>query len=183
LPDSEKIMPRRLSIPDFRLLEGVVAPRILDAARSASKTLSRLNVRHALIGGLAVGAYGYVRATKDVDFLVGSEGFEHHSGGILTFKPGIPIEINGVVVDILESDERTEEQVDDPLETEGIPIVDPEALIYLKLLAFRRRDKEDVVQLLREGLDEKSIRAYLDDVAPDLIGRFDELANLADEEE
>jgi hypothetical protein len=176
-------MSRRIEVPDFRLLEGVVSERILDAARSASKTLTRLGVRHALVGALAVGAYGYVRATKDVDFLVGDEGFERHGGGILTFKPGIPIEINGVVVDIMESDERTEEQVEDPFETEGIPIVDPEALVYLKLLAFRRRDKEDVVQLLKAGLDEKAIRAYLSDVAPDLMGRFDSLADLADEEE
>jgi hypothetical protein len=82
-------------------LEGVVAPRVLDAMRSASVELARLGVRHALVGGLAVGAYGYPRATKDVDFLVGDEAFEHHVGGIVTMKPGIPIQIGGVLVALL----------------------------------------------------------------------------------
>jgi hypothetical protein len=36
----------------------------------ASALLGQLGVKHALVGGLAIGAYGYVRATKGVDFLV-----------------------------------------------------------------------------------------------------------------
>jgi hypothetical protein len=173
---------KRVQVPDLRLLEGVVSPRILDAVHQASAALTKAKIRHALIGGLAVGAYGYVRATKDVDFLVGDEGFEQHGGGIVTFKPGVPITANGVIVDIL-SDETVEDQVDEPIETEGVPIVDPEALVYLKLRAYRRRDKEDVVQLLRAGLDERPIRKYLEQVAPDLVSRFDELTDIADEEE
>src|SRR6185369_6865442 len=74
---------------------------VLDAMRKASDELTRLGVRHALVGGLAVGAHGYPRATKDVDFLVGDEAFEHHAGGIVTMKPGIPIQIGGVLVDLL----------------------------------------------------------------------------------
>lgn len=53
------------------------------------------------MGGLAVGAHGYPRATKDVVFLVGDEAFEHHTGGIVTMKTGIPIQIGGVLVDLL----------------------------------------------------------------------------------
>ncbi len=175
-------MAKLVEVPDFRLLEGVVAPRILDAAHAASKALTKANVRHALIGGLAVGAYGYVRATKDVDFLIGEEGFEHGGGLVVTFAPGVPIEINGVAVDVL-SDELVEDEVEDPIATEGIPIVSVEALIYLKLKAHRRRDKEDVVELLKAGIDEKDVRRFVQEVAPDLLGRLDALADLADEEE
>ena len=60
-------------VPDLSLLNGVVAPEILAAMRSASAQLARTGVRHALAGSLAVGAWGYPRASKGVDFLVGDE--------------------------------------------------------------------------------------------------------------
>jgi hypothetical protein len=175
-------MAKRVEVPDLRLLEGVVAPRILRAVRVASDAMTRAKVRHALIGGLAVGAYGYVRATKDVDFLVGEEGYERHGGGIVTFRPGIPILVDGVPIDTL-TDEALEEEIDKPRETEGIPIVDPEALVYLKLKAHRRRDKEDIIELLKLGIDDKPIRTYLRKLAPELLDRFEALVEAADEQE
>src|SRR5436190_2264571 len=87
--------------PDLSLLEGAVAPQVLNAMRVASEQLGKLGVRHWLVGGLAVGAYGFARATKDVDFLVSDNAFEHHGGGVVTMKPGVPIQVNGVVVDHL----------------------------------------------------------------------------------
>ncbi len=44
--------------------------------RSSSLQLTCAGVRHVLIGALAVGAWGYPRASKDVDFLVGDEAFD-----------------------------------------------------------------------------------------------------------
>ena len=76
--------PRFTVLPDLGLLDGVVAPRILDALRVASEQLTKIGVRHALVGGLAVGAHGYPRATKNVDFLVGEEAFLHHGRGLVT---------------------------------------------------------------------------------------------------
>lgn len=174
--------------PDLRKLEGVVSSKILNAARQASKTLDELKIRHALIGGLAVGAYGYPRATKDVDFLIGEEGFEKHGGGVVTFKPGMPIFVNGVVVDVLE-DGVVEDQIEAPFESGGVPIVDPEALVYLKLRAWRRKDQEDVVQLLKAGLSDKPVRKYLEallaegEISEDILVRFDELVGRADDAE
>src|SRR5438093_2280168 len=75
-------------VPDISLLDGVVAPEILAAMRAASAQLTRTGVRHALIGALAVGAWGYPRASKAVDFLAGDEAFEQHEGGIVTMAPG-----------------------------------------------------------------------------------------------
>jgi len=123
-----------------------------------------------------------LRATKDVDFLVGDEGFEHHRGGIVTFNPALPIRIGDVPVDTLASDAVTEDQVEEPLETEGIPIVEPAALVYLKLKAWRRRDQEDVVELLRAGLDDRPVRAFLDEHASELVDRFEVLVARAVEE-
>lgn len=57
--------------PDPSLLQGVVAPEVLDAMRVAAAALRRAGVRHVVAGGLAVGAHGFPRATKAVDFLVG----------------------------------------------------------------------------------------------------------------
>ena len=90
-----------LRTPDVSLLDDTVAPGILDAMRVASARLTELGVRHALVGGLAVGAWGHPRATKDVAFLVGEEAFEHHPGGLVTMKYGVPIQVGGVAVDLL----------------------------------------------------------------------------------
>jgi hypothetical protein len=48
-----------------------------------------------------VGAHGYLRNTQVVDLLVGDEAFERHPGGLVTLKPGVPIQIDGVSVDLL----------------------------------------------------------------------------------
>ena len=79
-----------MAAPDPSLLVGVVAPEVLDAMRVASAALKSAGVRHVVVGGLAVGAHGYPRATKDVDFLVGDEAFEHHPGGLLPFDLASP---------------------------------------------------------------------------------------------
>ena len=65
-----------VKVPDLALLDGVVAPEILAAMRSASAQLTQAGIPHALAGALAVGAWGYPRASKDVNFLVGDEAFK-----------------------------------------------------------------------------------------------------------
>jgi hypothetical protein len=100
---------------DPSLLDDAVAPKVLDAMRSASKALTALGIRHVVVGGLAVGANGHPRATKVVDFLVGDEAFEHHPGGFVTMKPGVPIQINGVAIDLLSvQSARSADGLDDP---------------------------------------------------------------------
>lgn len=172
------------TVADLSAVEGVVAPRVLDAMRSASDELTRLGVRHALMGGLAVGAHGYPRATKHVDFLVGDEAFEHHEGGIVTMKPGIPIQINGVLVDLLSAqpDEGALGAV--PVVRTGVdvPIAPIEALVYLKLKSPRLKDAADVIELLKAGMDRTRCRAWLETNAPTLVPQFDELIERAQRE-
>lgn len=162
--------------PDLGLLEDVVAPRVLSAMRRASSALTALGVRHAVAGGLAVGAHGYPRNTRDVDLLVGDEAFERHAGGLVTLKPGVPIQIEGVGVDLLSTsgdDAFLEEALAPPVEGE-IPVATAGALVYLKLKSPRLKDRADVVELLKAGLDAGSVRHYLERNAPPLLARLDE---------
>src|SRR5688572_16385843 len=62
----------RVTKPDPTLLIDVVAAEVLEALKLASQALTVAKVRHFVVGGLAVGANGYPRATKDVDSLVGA---------------------------------------------------------------------------------------------------------------
>jgi hypothetical protein len=172
------------TLPDLALLEGVVAPRILDAMKAAAAQLAKLKIPFALAGGLAVGAYGYPRATKDVDFLVGDEAFETHEGGIVTISPGVPIQVGDVPVDSLSI--RTDEKhlaksLKDASSKGPIPILPLPALVYLKLKSPRRKDSADIVELLRVASDPGSVRAYIAKNAPELLEKYDGLAKEAEE--
>jgi hypothetical protein len=158
-----------------------VAPRVRDAAVKTAAQLDHLGIRHALAGGLAVGAHGYVRATTDVDFLVGEEAFEHH-GPLVTFKAGVPIEVDGIRIDYLSPvalGPQLEDVLDHPPTSEGLAVVPIEVLVYMKLVAKRRRDQLDIVELVKAGADLKRVRRYLEQYACDLMPLFDELVNEA----
>lgn len=157
--------------PDLSLCEGVVSEQILQAMYDASAQLERMGIRYVAIGGLAVGAYGAPRATKDVDFLVGEEAFEHH-GPIVSFRAGLPISVNGVAVDpvSLGLDEGfLLAAFEHPAISYGVPVIGLAELIYMKLSAGRRQDMADVERLMSTGIDERIVRAYLEEHAPDLL--------------
>lgn len=84
----------------FEALGGAVAAKVLLDAIDASQRLSQLGVPHALIGGLAVGVHGHPRATKDADFLVGSEAFESTSP-VLVYRTELRDLVRIGVVDLL----------------------------------------------------------------------------------
>ena len=171
--------------PDLRLLDGVVAPRVLAAMRSASAALTSLGVRHAVAGGLAVGAHGYPRNTRDVDLLVGDEAFERHAGGLVTLKPGVPIQIDGVGVDLLSTsggDAFLERSLSQPVEGE-VNVVSAGTLVYLKLKSPRLKDRADVVELVKAGLDVESVHKSLEQDAPSLVEKLDECLAQARAEE
>jgi len=171
-----------VSKPDLSLLDDVVAPRILDAMRTASRALSDRGIRHVVVGGLAVGANGYPRATKVVDFLVGDEAFERHAGGFVTMKPGVPIEINGVPIDLL-SPADGEDHLSAALQAPPGSVIGVAPLIYMKLKARRQKDVADVVELIKSGVDLAACRGYMTANAPLLVATFETaVANAAAEE-
>lgn len=167
--------------PSVDLLEEVVSTRVLDAMRKAHIQLTKAGVRHALAGGLAVGAYGYTRATKDVDFLVGEEAFIEHAGGVLTIHPDVPYSIAGVPVDsIVDADLSVD--LDDAIDAHGIPVVPFDTLVYMKLKAARRQDRLDLVELFRAtNFNTRATRAYIVKIAPSLVALYDDLLAEADE--
>lgn len=175
-------LPRRqVNTMDLKDVFRFVAPRVRDAAIKTAAQLEQLDIRCALAGGLAVGAYGHIRTTAVVDFLVGEEAFEHH-GPFVTFKAGVPIEVDGIRIDYLSPvalGPQVEEAFDAPSTSEGIAVVPIEVLIYMKLVAKRRKDQVDVIELVKAGVDVRQVRDYLERYAADLLLLFDELVNEA----
>jgi len=168
--------------PDASLLRDVVAPKVLDAMRLASEALTKAGVRHVVVGGLAVGANGHPHATKDVRFLVGSEAFEHHAGGVVTLRPGVPFQVDGVAVDFLSPD-ASEPFLEATLSAEAGAVIDAPPLVYMKLKAGRLKDRADVVELIKASLDVDACRAYLAKNAPAFVAAFDEAVRLAGAED
>jgi hypothetical protein len=175
-------IPRRpVNFMDIKEVFGFVAPRVHEATIKTANQLNHLGIRYALAGGLAVGAHGYIRATTVVDFLVGEAAFEHQ-GLLVAFKAGVPIEVDGIRIDYLSPaslGQQLEEVLDHPPMNEGLPIVPIEVLIYMKLVAKRRKDLVDIVELLKVGADVKRVQNYLHQYATDLLPVFDELVNEA----
>jgi hypothetical protein len=173
--------PRHSNLPDLGQLDDVVAPRILGAMHAASRRLTEIGVRHALVGGLAVGAYGHPRATKDVDFLVGGEAFHRSPSGIITFASEMPLAVNDVIVDsLLPADDEgfLHAAIARAIVAGDVPIVPVDALVYMKLHAGRRKDLGDVAALVKSGvLDVEIVGAYLKSHAPHLVAALGEIVD------
>lgn len=170
-----------MAAADPSLLSDIVAQRVLDALRVASDALTRAGIAHAVIGGLAVGANGYPRATKDVDFLVGDDAFVHHAGGLVTMNPALPIEVNGVAIDYL-SPRSGEDHLRGAITGPPGGFIDVARLVYLKLKASRLQDRADVAGLVKAGLDVDLCRAYLAEHSPTHVAAFDKLVAEAEAE-
>ncbi|MCL4227774.1 MAG: hypothetical protein KJZ91_25195 [Myxococcales bacterium] len=168
--------------PDPSLLIDVVAPKVLHALDLASAALTAAKVRHVVVGGLAVGANGYPRATKDVDFLVGGEAFRHHPSGLVTMRPEIPFQVDGVAVDLL-SPEPGEDFLEATLAAAPGSMMEAAPLVYLKLKSPRRKDQVDVIEMIKGGIETRACRAYLAAHAPALVAVFDECLAQAESEQ
>lgn len=168
--------------PDPALLHDVVSPKVQDALRLASEALTRANVRHVVVGGLAVCANGHARNTKDVDFLVGAEAFLHHTSGIVTLRPEVPFQVNGVAIDLL-SPEEGEAFLEAALGAPPGSFLEAPGLVYMKLKSPRRKDQVDVIELVKAGIDVTACRAYLKEHAPSFVAAFEECVDRAESEE
>jgi hypothetical protein len=120
--------------------------------------------KSALAGGVAVGAHGYVRATKDVDIIVGIPLDEARArlaahGIAATLKRGDPLEsdfsclkgsIGGVPFDVIPQlvPVRWERTLTVTLAGNPIRVVDLDSLFALKLKAGSSRDVLDAAMLV-----------------------------------
>ena len=169
---------------DIKIMLDFVAPSVRNAVLEAAKQLERLGIRYAIAGGLAVGTYGYIRNTTDVRFLVGDEAFEHH-GSLVTFKTGVPIQVGGIRIDYLSTTSlgsHLEDVLDQPPRNEGFAVVPLEALVYMKLVARRRKDQVDVIELIKLGANVQAIQLYLEQHGSDLLPFFNLLLQEAEQE-
>lgn len=173
---------RRMTKADPSLLDDIVSPTVLSAMRTASAALSRAGVRHVVVGGLAVGAHGFPRATRDVDFLVGDEAFEKHDGGLVTLRPGVPFQVNGVAIAFLAAGSH-EAFLAQALSAPGGSFIDAPVLVYLKLKSPRHKDRTDVIELIKNGVDVEACRSYLQVNAADMSPLFEDAVARAIAEE
>ena len=154
----------------------MLAAKFRTAIHAADETYDRLGIPHALIGGVAVGAYAEPYATKDIDFLVGDEAFDSR-GVVISFKAGVPLEASGVPIDSVPIEQAYRDVYEGALATAvdsdepGIRIVRADYLAALKLIARRRHDYDAVVDMLDHGLDEASVTAVIREHL-DLVERF-----------
>ena len=170
---------------NLSVMEGVVAPRVLDAMRRASDELTRLGVRHALVGGLAVGAHRVPsrdegrrlssRATRRLNTTSGGcvndEAGHPDSDWRRSGRPALGSARRG-------SAWRCSRRPDRRRRTRR-PI---EALIHLKLKSPRLKDAADVIELLKAGIDRARCRGWLEANAPALESKFEELVERAERE-
>ncbi|MGE3631023.1 MAG: hypothetical protein AB7P00_14060 [Sandaracinaceae bacterium] len=114
-----------------------------------------------------------------------AEAFEEHEAGVVTFRPGVPIQVGGVSVDYLtvaKLGPHVQAALDEPILSDGLPVVPLEALVFMKLVAHRMRDLADVTELVKRGADVARVRRYLSAHAPDLLARFEDLVEQASRE-
>ena len=154
-------------------------------------------IDYALIGAFALKAYGYLRATEDVDFLV--RGF--HQSSIIAYLESLGYEtiyrsagysnhvhplanlgridfiyVEGETADIILSETRPLLVLDDI----SVPVVRTEHLIALKVFAMKSdpersfREMADLQYLLKlPGLDLEEIRGYFEKYGQ--MEKYDEL--------
>jgi hypothetical protein len=166
--------------PNLSAALSAVSPKVRRALLETHEALVKAGVPHALIGGLAVGAYGYPRATKDVDWLVGDEAFRFH-GKLVTMREGLPFEYDGIPIDYLSPSAQGEAAA--MSSSAGVLAIAPvEHIFRQKLKAGRARDKGDLVELLKRGVDPEAVRKYIQRAAPQLVDAFDKIRLTAEEE-
>jgi hypothetical protein len=159
-----------------RRIFDVLSPQIKKVAVEYHQHLVDSDAPHALIGGIAVGAYTEEpRATRDIDFLVSGNAF----GGLpssLGKLDTVRYRVSGVPVDLIFVDKKhafLEEAIGLAKKVEKVPVLPAEALVYLKLIAHRRRDQDDIRRMIASGhLDVRATERYLEKHAPQLVKAF-----------
>ncbi len=148
-----------------------------DVIENIARLFESLNVQYAIMGGIAVRAYGIPRATYDVDFTAAVEeknlpglfegvqalgytvpdpylaGWRDEIGGMKLLKFRVHLQGRGIDIDVFLAESAFQDEVLNRrcrLKLNGIEVwlVSPEDLILLKLIANRPRDIADIGDVL-----------------------------------
>ena len=171
-------------VPDLKRALGPV-PAYERAVREVSRMLADAGIRHALVGALAANAYrNRPRTTEDIDFLVGAEAFETHSGGFVTMRVPV-IEFDGIDVDqipLTEGLRVVEEGLNHAPVSDGVPIASVETIVIMKLLAGRTQDLADVEAIIDSGADRELLRASVRKAVPHGVDTLERLFGNVDQQ-
>jgi hypothetical protein len=133
-------------------------PRVLDAStRLVAAAAREGGVKLALIGGLAMQVWGSPRFTGDLDFIGDGEdvGIGHSRplaiGGVSGTAGGIDVDV--IVPSLSDYEELYDAALHAarPVKNVSVPVVPPEYLVALKMLAMRAKDELDIDYLIRSG--------------------------------
>ena len=182
------IVDGRLACGYGSLHSSAVSPFLIAAAEELTEELRRARIPHAVVGGLAANAYGYERATTDIDLLlrrddarlrgvlghISPQPVGKRDGGFASFK--------GLDVDLLYLD-PSEKRLATELHAARLPIISPGGLFYLKLLSSRAKDWADVIELLKvdPSLARKAT-AFLREQRPALLTKLADAVATAERE-
>ncbi len=177
----------------------VPLPAVFDLLRSLKELLDRLGLRWYLFGAQAVVLHGRPRLTEDVDVTVElgslsqpafvremqSAGFQLEQGideDFIAQTRVLPFtHTSGVPLDIVLAGSGLETLIFDQVQpvalTEdlAVPVVAPEHLVVLKILAGRPKDIEDVRGILMQCGDEID-----HDAIRELLGQLEEALDQSD---
>lgn len=179
-----QVPPMQTAFSTLQDLRGsAIHPRVVDALCEISRRLTEAGVRHAVIGALAVGVYGWPRATKDVDLLLSDDAWDRQAHGELVPRVPLPEEVLSVPIDYLPLDVGgpfLEAAWLRPLLLEGVPIAPPEVVVCTKLLRLAMRDQADIVEVVKAGrIDIDAVARFLAEHTPMLVSRWEALVGQA----
>jgi hypothetical protein len=178
------------------------ASRVRDRLNRASTALARDCVNYALVGDVAVSAWvatvdrSAVRNTQDVDVLIRRHdlpaatvaleraGFIHQNvAGVDLFLDG-PGATPREAVHVVFADETVRPGepapnpgVDESTDVGSFRVINLDALVRIKLTAFRRKDQVHILDLIGVGLVDAS---WVSKLPPPLAARLQELLDTPD---
>jgi hypothetical protein len=148
--------------------------------KHAHDILTQAQIDHALIGGIALGAYGVQRFTNDIDFLIAGELRLQTRAAFIQYGFSVYYESVEVLqlegsgqIDILFANRPISRQLiadAKPIPGFGIKCVSAEGIIGLKIQAYKNnpkrefQDKADILALIEknEQLDWSLLKTYAD---------------------
>jgi hypothetical protein len=169
---------RETAQPGLRAVLDHLSPDFRRALHAAADAYERLDVRYALIGGVAAGAYSCPRGAHGIDFLVGEEAFDV-VGLVISFRAGVPQEACGVPIDnippLVKYREVYERALDGAVESDepGVLIARPEMLAFTKLVGGRMRDVATVAEMIESETVDLPMLAELVRPYPELRAQYD----------
>ena len=165
-------------------LTGCVPQTQIDGLRMVSEIFRKSGVKHVVVGGLAVGANGYLRNTNNLDFLVDKEAFIFKDK-VVYVRSDLPIKYFGTRVNWV-SMAPSEEQIFGKYlllpARDQVPIMPIEPLIAMKLIAARHKDRTDIIELIKVRSNLTSIAEFVSTNIPHLLPLLNELITCAEEE-